>query len=104
MSKKDEILNCCRDQARNAGEIASLLELDKTVVKITLLYCFKRGLVTREKRDRPVTGSRPQTRVLLPMSAIVIATKNGKCLPVSGGKHYVCICQTSLQSTFRDQA
>jgi predicted transcriptional regulator len=53
MSKKDEILNCCRDQARNAGEIASLLELDKTVVKITLLYCFKRGLVTREKRDRP---------------------------------------------------
>jgi 7-cyano-7-deazaguanine synthase in queuosine biosynthesis len=49
MSKKDEILNCCRDQARNAGEIASLLQLDKTVVKITLLYCFKRGLVTREK-------------------------------------------------------
>jgi predicted transcriptional regulator len=49
MSKKDEILNCCRDQARNAGEIAGLLQLDKTVVKITLLYCFKRGLVTREK-------------------------------------------------------
>jgi hypothetical protein len=53
MSKKDEILNCCRDQARNAGEIASLLELDKTVVKITLLYCFKRGLVTpRRGTDR----------------------------------------------------
>jgi predicted transcriptional regulator len=49
MSKKDEILNCCRDQARNAGEIASLLQLDKTVVKITLLYCFKRGLVTRKR-------------------------------------------------------
>ena len=60
MSKKDEILNCCRDQARNAGEIASLLELDKTVVKITLLYCFKRGLVTREKRDRPAQVRGPK--------------------------------------------
>jgi len=27
--------------------------MDKTIVKITLLYCFKKGLVTREKRDRP---------------------------------------------------
>jgi predicted ArsR family transcriptional regulator len=60
MSKKDEILNCCRDQARNAGEIASLLQLDKTVVKITLLYCFKRGLVTREKRDRPAQVRGPK--------------------------------------------
>jgi predicted transcriptional regulator len=60
MSKKDEILNCCRDQAKNAGEIASLLELDKTVVKITLLYCFKRGLVTREKRDRPAQVRGPK--------------------------------------------
>jgi predicted transcriptional regulator len=58
MSKKDEILNCCRGQARTAGEIASLLEVDKTLVKITLLYCFKRGLVTREKKDR--TGKGPK--------------------------------------------
>jgi hypothetical protein len=53
MSKKDEILNCCRDQAKNAGEIASLLQLDKTVVKITLLYCFKRvWLPERRKTDQ----------------------------------------------------
>ena len=58
MSKKDQILNCCKDQARTAGEIASLLEVDKTLVKITLLYCFKRNLVTREKKDR--TGKGPK--------------------------------------------
>ena len=71
MSKKDEILNCCRDQARNAGEIASLLELDKTVVKITLLYCFKRGLVTREKRDRPA-----QVRGLNKSSSTYVSNRN----------------------------
>jgi predicted transcriptional regulator len=60
MSKKDQVLNCCRDQARTAGEIASLLELDKGVVKITLLYCFNRGLVTREKRDRPAQVRGPK--------------------------------------------
>ena len=60
MSKKDEILNCCRDQARTASEIASLLEFDKTIVKITLLYCFKKGLVTREKKDRPAQVRGPK--------------------------------------------
>ena len=60
MSKKDQVLNCCRDQARTAGEIARLLELDKTIVKITLLYCFKRGLVTREKKDRPAQVRGPK--------------------------------------------
>ena len=60
MSKKDQILNCCRDQARNAKEIASLLQMDLTLVKITLLYCFKKGLVTREKKDRPAMVRGPK--------------------------------------------
>ncbi len=60
MTKKDQILNCCKDQARNAGEIASLLELDKTLVKITLLYCYNKSLVTREKRDRPAQVRGPK--------------------------------------------
>lgn len=60
MSKKDQILNCCRDQARNAKEIASLLQMDITIVKITLLYCFKKGLVTREKKDRPAQVRGPK--------------------------------------------
>ena len=60
MSKKDQILNCCRDQARNAKEIASLLQMDITIVKITLLYCFKKCLVTRDKRDRPAMVRGPK--------------------------------------------
>jgi predicted transcriptional regulator len=60
MSKKDQVLNCCRDQARTAKEIASLLQMDKTIVKITLLYCFKKGLVTREKKDRPAMVRGPK--------------------------------------------
>lgn len=60
MSKKDQVLNCCRDQARTAKEIASLLQMDKTIVKVTLLYCFKKGFVTREKKDRPAMVRGPK--------------------------------------------
>ena len=58
MSNKDRVMNACRDQARSATEIAALLEMDKTLVKITLLYCFKKSFVTRDKRVR--TGKGPK--------------------------------------------
>ena len=58
MSNKDRVMNCCRDQARSATEIATLLEMPKQLVKVTLLYCWNRGYVNREKKDR--TGKGPK--------------------------------------------
>ena len=60
MSNKDRVMNCCRDQARSAGEIAALLEMDKTLVKITLLYCYNKGFVNREKKDRSGKGPKQE--------------------------------------------
>jgi len=60
MSNKDRVMNACRDQARSAGEIAALLEMDKTLVKITLLYCYNKGFVNREKKDRSGKGPKQE--------------------------------------------
>ena len=53
-------MNACRDQARSAGEIAALLEMDKNLVKITLLYCYNKGFVNREKKDRSGKGPKQE--------------------------------------------
>jgi len=58
MSNKDRVMNACRDQARSATEIATLLEMPKQLVKVTLLYCWNRGYVNREQKDR--TGKGPK--------------------------------------------
>ena len=60
MSNKDRVMNACRDQARSAGEIAALLEMDKNLVKITLLYCYNKGFVNREKKDRSGKGPKQE--------------------------------------------
>jgi predicted transcriptional regulator len=86
MTKKDQILNCCKDQARTAGEVASLLELDKTIVKITLLYCFKKGLVTREKKDRPAQVRGPKQEFFY-LCSNRNRDKERQVPPSLGGKH-----------------
>ena len=60
MSNKDKVMNACRDQARSATEIATLLEMPKQLVKITLLYCYNKGFVSREKKDRSGKGPKQE--------------------------------------------
>lgn len=61
MTVLEKILSCIKDQALSSSEIAQQTELAKTCVKVAMLNLFKRGKVTRERRDRTGTSRGPKT-------------------------------------------